>query len=243
MPTVNGERLEVGCYVDSSHGQYAIDKACELVDSIFDIERWRTVCAAKRADAENEEGDISMDAWQALSDLHDEVVEVLDKYTIGGSWDWVDGELYLAQHDPEDDEINDFVDGYIEAMLWADCMPTEAEGPDGEYGGKTHLEVSDATRREIIEKGQLVEFVTENYDDLLEYVAARTERNEACGVGDSFWTYAGHDHLLTRGHHGAGFWDRGLGALGDRLTEASQAYGSTDDHLLWDAGDGTAVCS
>lgn len=28
----------------------------------------------------------------------------------------------------------------------------------------------------------------------------------------------GHDLWLTRNHHGAGFWDRGLGEIGDLLT-------------------------
>ena len=38
----------------------------------------------------------------------------------------------------------------------------------------------------------------------------------------------GHDFLLTRNGHGAGFWDRGLGDLGDKLTEAAQTFGSQD---------------
>lgn len=38
----------------------------------------------------------------------------------------------------------------------------------------------------------------------------------------------GHDFWLTRNHHGAGFWDRGLGAVGDALTKASHVYGSVD---------------
>ncbi len=36
----------------------------------------------------------------------------------------------------------------------------------------------------------------------------------------------GHDFLLTRNGHGAGFWDRGLGDLGQQLTAAAQSYGS-----------------
>ena len=39
---------------------------------------------------------------------------------------------------------------------------------------------------------------------------------------------AGHDFWLTRNHHGAGFWDRGLGEVGERLTDAAHAYGSSD---------------
>lgn len=39
---------------------------------------------------------------------------------------------------------------------------------------------------------------------------------------------AGHDLWLTRNGHGAGFWDRGLGAIGERLSKAAKAYGSVD---------------
>lgn len=35
---------------------------------------------------------------------------------------------------------------------------------------------------------------------------------------------AGHDFWLTRHHHGAGFWDRGMGSIGARLTNAAQRY-------------------
>ena len=41
----------------------------------------------------------------------------------------------------------------------------------------------------------------------------------------------GHDFWLTRNGHGAGFWDRGLGKLGDKLTEAAKTYGSCDLYL------------
>lgn len=39
---------------------------------------------------------------------------------------------------------------------------------------------------------------------------------------------AGHDFWLTRNGHGAGFWDRGLGARGERLTEACTAFPQMD---------------
>jgi len=38
----------------------------------------------------------------------------------------------------------------------------------------------------------------------------------------------GVDFWLTRNHHGAGFWDRDLGELGDRLTEAANLCGARD---------------
>ena len=46
---------------------------------------------------------------------------------------------------------------------------------------------------------------------------------------------AGHDFWLTRNRHGAGFWDRGLGERGDRLTKAAHVYGEVD---LWVGEDG-----
>lgn len=38
----------------------------------------------------------------------------------------------------------------------------------------------------------------------------------------------GHDYWLTRNRHGAGFWDRGLGDIGVRLTDLAHADGSVD---------------
>lgn len=38
----------------------------------------------------------------------------------------------------------------------------------------------------------------------------------------------GHDFWLTRNGHGAGFWDRGLGDLGDTLTKWAHSHGSSD---------------
>jgi hypothetical protein len=37
--------------------------------------------------------------------------------------------------------------------------------------------------------------------------------------------HAGYDFWLTRLGHGAGFWDRGLGSVGDKLTEACKKFG------------------
>lgn len=39
---------------------------------------------------------------------------------------------------------------------------------------------------------------------------------------------AGHDFWLTRNRHGAGFWDRDLGAVGERLTEIAHGFGESD---------------
>ena len=38
----------------------------------------------------------------------------------------------------------------------------------------------------------------------------------------------GFDFWLTRNGHGAGFWDRGLGEIGDILTAVAHSFGSFD---------------
>lgn len=43
----------------------------------------------------------------------------------------------------------------------------------------------------------------------------------------------GHDFALTRNHHGAGFWDQGLGEVGDKLTDSCKSFGSV---TLYDNG-------
>lgn len=42
---------------------------------------------------------------------------------------------------------------------------------------------------------------------------------------------AGHDFWLTRNRHGAGFWDRGLGEVGRKLTDLAHAYGESNVYV------------
>lgn len=60
-----------------------------------------------------------------------------------------------------------------------------------------------------------------NADDLIEYSQKRAYDPSQGSV----WAYAGHDFALTANGRGVGFWDRGLGELGDRLTELSKLAG------------------
>lgn len=50
------------------------------------------------------------------------------------------------------------------------------------------------------------------------------------GIDRSDWTdeQLGHDFWLTRNRHGAGFWDRGHGDVGETLTRYAHAYGESD---------------
>jgi hypothetical protein len=56
-------------------------------------------------------------------------------------------------------------------------------------------------------------------------------------------TQAGHDFWFTRNGHGVGFWDRGLGQVGDDLAEIARSFGEVNvwfaDHV--DNGDAPFV--
>ena len=48
------------------------------------------------------------------------------------------------------------------------------------------------------------------------------------------WTneeQAGHDFWLTRNGHGCGFWSRGIGDVGDRLTNICKKFGVFDIYV------------
>lgn len=101
-----------------------------------------------------------------------------------------------------------FVSAYIEAALWS-SSDGEAESLEGE-------ELSDKARAEM--RADCDSFWGENVNLLGESGLSQDQ--------------AGHDFWLTRNHHGAGFWDRGLpGDTGKRLTDAAHAHGSVDLYI------------
>lgn len=104
-------------------------------------------------------------------------------------------------------DLKTFINAYIEAALWS-STGDEGEPLDDEYGP------------DDLAPGTLAQ-MREDCEDFY-------EANEADIESWADDAQAGHDFWLTRNHHGAGFWDRGRGALGDRLTDAAQVYGSVD---------------
>jgi hypothetical protein len=59
-------------------------------------------------------------------------------------------------------------------------------------------------------------------EDVLQFIKQNEALLLASGQSDE---QIGHDFWLTRNRHGAGFWDRGLGEVGDKLTQACKSFG------------------
>lgn len=81
-------------------------------------------------------------------------------------------------------------------------------------------DIHPATRAEHLV--DLKEFVLDNLEDLV---------TAAMILADYTMSWVGHDFWLTRNHHGAGFWDRGLGPVGRRLYGAAHVYGGVDLYI------------
>jgi len=106
------------------------------------------------------------------------------------------------------DNLDDFTCAYIECALWS------TNGEDGEPLDSLYdiTDISDNTLKAMIADCKL--FQTINANLLAEAYAHKDYYSEQF----TSQTKAGHDFWFTRNHHGAGFWDRGLGDIGDKLT-------------------------
>jgi hypothetical protein len=104
---------------------------------------------------------------------------------------------YIAEFVPSDEGLDAFTIDYLEAIEW---LLDEEERPNA---------IGFASETIAKAKEDCAEFQEVNYEDLSEYC-------------DLTGHTGGVDLWLTRNRHGAGFWDRGLGDLGKRLTDAAR---------------------
>lgn len=134
----------------------------------------------------------------------------------------LDDEIIL-EHEPQPHEpaehpdLDEFFQAYVECALWSSTDENE-EPLDGLYSADDIAPDSAASMRQ-----DCADFLSENDALLTQAIALHP--------GAYSMAQAGHDFWLTRNRHGAGFWDRGLNAIGTQLTAAAHAYGSADLYL------------
>lgn len=135
------------------------------------------------------------------------------------------------------DALDRFIDGSIYALLEIDTGSTEnpeaADYCERIYAHQwqtpgAHWErdaLADGTRERL--EREATEFFTCNIRDLVRHQRALN------GLWDD-WHSVGMDFHLTRNHHGAGYWDRGTGDVGRRLTDNAHPYGEIHGWILDD---------
>ena len=125
--------------------------------------------------------------------------------------------------DPDEEFLDLVTEGFIECMCWAESG--DPDSPLGEHCDSGALaEVSLAACRALC--ADFEHYCHEVGIDL-QNVPLSAEQ-------------IGHDFWLTQRHHGVGFWDRGLGELGRRLTDAAETFNieayKGDDGLVYLGG-------
>lgn len=117
--------------------------------------------------------------------------------------------------------LDAFTQAYIEALFWTEEAPgvstEEWLATDDHDGGSIPGDVGFAdlapeALAAIV--ADCAKFQADNAADLEEATTGGHGQNGR----DYTLASAGHDYWLTRNGHGAGFWDRDLGDVGDRLS-------------------------
>jgi hypothetical protein len=128
------------------------------------------------------------------------------------------------------------------SIEWVEVQRPEPGSDPYEYGPD---DLDADALREI--RSECEAFVRANLDDLRAYadvVGSMVDHPQAAGGGQleahecSAFERAGHDLYLTASGSGCGFWDRNLGELGERLSEASKVMSAEDMTLTLDASEG-----
>lgn len=117
-------------------------------------------------------------------------------------------------------ELNPFALGYVDCALWASPDADNGEPLDARYT-TSDIDADALTKMAAVCSA----FEAEHVADL----------DAAEGQGRDR-SHLGHDLFLSRNGHGTGFWDRDLGALGDRLHAAAERMGES---ALYVTDDGT----
>lgn len=113
--------------------------------------------------------------------------------------------------------LDHFTQGYIECALWS-SVDGDGEPLDDQYSA---TDIAPETLAQMIT--ECAAFQEDNATALADAYA-----NETIIYDEE---RAGHDFWLTRNGHGAGFWDRGLGATGETLSDAARSCGSIDLYI------------
>jgi hypothetical protein len=111
--------------------------------------------------------------------------------------------------------LKPMLEAYIECALWASTHFEDENDANGTPMDQVDAELSDKAR-------------TQMESDCANFMDCCAEMiGDEWHAGQTF-EQIGHDFWLTRNGHGAGFWDRGLGELGDKLSDAAKTFGSCD---------------
>lgn len=120
-----------------------------------------------------------------------------------------DGETVLVEHAKDWEGWDEFLTGYVTCAFWA-----------------SHVDDSDD-----IDKYDADNLSYEAWQKMEDDCASFMFHNYAKLQRVGTMAQHGHDFWLTRNRHGAGFWDRGYGDLGEDLSDKARAFGECELYI------------
>lgn len=140
-------------------------------------------------------------------------------------------------YDIEHSTLDAFCRGYARALLWVDayrlvpCDEFTTVAPHTDPGVGMMLEQDESAEYAYDSPGRWWEGMGIDFTDAVSFLWENMSTLVYLPRGDfendwDFWAQHGHDFLLTRNGHGAGFWDRGYPVdIGRDLSTNARAYG------------------
>ena len=139
---------------------------------------------------------------EGIKNIHKRILLENEKKTLQKELYEISG---MYENEVASPEVMDILSGYLEAALWT----------EEDEIGPANIESDISNDAKI-----------DSYTDIKNFM------NQAGSLLNGIEpSQVGHDLWLTRNGHGAGFWDRGLGEVGEKLTEIANAMG--EKHLFW----------
>lgn len=133
--------------------------------------------------------------------------------------------------DPDFTSLDEFTQGYIQALFFTECEGSIWDGSfDPENGSQLpdeagFLNLTPETLERI--KTDCASFQEANAENLKKALGHKLHNGNHY---DS--EQAGMDFWYCRHGHGVGYWDRGLGDVGEELSKAARACGET--YVYWE---------
>jgi hypothetical protein len=111
------------------------------------------------------------------------------------------------------EQLDEFTKAYLECALWTGTLDDDGSPADEKFN------ISDFAPEAIAQAIEECQCFQNDNKELLQQMQEYTLES------------AGHDFWLTMNRHGTGFWDRGLGTIGTKLTDAAHIWGSADIYV------------
>lgn len=129
---------------------------------------------------------------------------------------------FIMPHDnaPEWRDLSVFEQGYVEAMFFTNQGDLSDDIPEDATFSDLAPETLAGIRKDCAAFLASLPRDADGYTDIDHARHLQPDTYDDTAAGRDFW--------YTRCGHGVGFWDRGLDAIGDRLSAAARAFSNVD---------------